>query len=201
MLIGYRCKVCGAPVDPETGYCHYCDTLNFKPIIRKPIKDERPRIIVRGGDEEAEIFPQELSLTLEEEPMIEITSLDDDGRRFMPAIRHNQYAKFSVKTVLTEKQTAILRNQVFDAVFTGFRPGYAHEFKAYVSDFRISMLPRTIAYSDFDVVSVNPVDLWNTRKIHNPVLEMKCPICGADLDPEKSKCDYCGYWWIYSQER
>ena len=28
MLIGYRCKVCGAPVDPETGYCEYCGTDN-----------------------------------------------------------------------------------------------------------------------------------------------------------------------------
>lgn len=197
MLIGYRCKVCGAPVDPETGYCKYCDTLNAKPIANKPIKDERPRIIVRDGKSESEIFPQALSLTLEEDPMLEITSLDDD----ILAIWKRQYARFSVKTVLTEKQTAILRKQVFDAVFTGFRRGYAHEFKAYVSDFRISMSPRIIAYSDFDIVSVNPVDLWNTRRIHNPILEgMRCPICGADLDPEKSKCDYCGYWWIYSPE-
>ena len=202
MLIGYRCKVCGAPVDPETGYCKYCDTLNFKPIVDKPLKDDgRPRIIIRDEESEAEIFPQELSLTLEDDPMIEITSLGDVERRYIPAIRHNQHARFSVKTVLTEKQTAILRNQVFDTVFSGFRPGYAHEFKAYVSDFRISMLPRTITYSDFDIVSVNPVDLWNTRRIHNLILEgMRCPICGADLDPEKSKCDYCGYWWIYSPE-
>ena len=202
MLIGYRCKVCGAPVDPRTGYCQYCDTMNFKPIIRKPLKDDgKPRIIVRDGKSEAEIFPQKLSLTLEDDPMLEITSLSDVERRYIPAIRHCQYARFSVKTNLSEKQTEILRKIVFDTVFTGFRIGYAHEFKAYVSDFRISMSPSTIAYSDFDIVSVNPVDLWNTRKIHNPILEgMRCPICGADLDPEKSKCDYCGYWWIYSPE-
>ena len=203
MLIGYRCKVCGAPVDPETGYCQYCDTLNFKPIINKPIKDDgRPRIIIRDGESELEILPYALSLTLEEDPMIEITSLGDVERRYIPAIQHCQYARFSVKANFSEKQTDILlRNIVFDTVFTGFRPGYAHEFKAYASDFRISMLPSTIAYSDFDIVSVNPVDLWNTRKIHNPILEgMRCPICGADLDPEKSKCDYCGYWWIYSPE-
>ena len=203
MLIGYRCKVCGAPVDPETGYCQYCDTMNFKPIIRKQLKDDgKPRIIVRDGKDEAEIFPQELSLTVEEDPMIEITSLGDVERRYIPAIQHCQYARFSVKANFSEKQTEILlRNIVFDTVFTGFRPGYAHEFKAYASDFRISMLPSTIAYSDFDIVSVNPVDLWNTRRIHNTILEgMKCPICGADLDPEKSKCDYCGYWWIYSPE-
>ena len=203
MLIGYRCKVCGAPVDPETGYCQYCDTMNFKPIIRKQLKDDgKPRIIVRDGKDEAEIFPQELSLTVEEVPMIEITSLGDVERRYIPAIQHCQYARFSVKANFSEKQTDILlRNIVFDTVFTGFRPGYAHEFKAYASDFRISMLPSTIAYSDFDIVSVNPVDLWNTRRIHNTILEgMKCPICGADLDPEKSKCDYCGYWWLYSPE-
>ena len=112
MLIGYRCKVCGAPVDPETGYCQYCDTLNFKPIINKPIKDDgRPRIIIRDSESELEILPYALSLTLEELPMIEITSLGDVERRYIPAIQHNQYARFSVETYFTFESIGILQNQ------------------------------------------------------------------------------------------
>ena len=202
MLIGYRCKVCGAPVDPETGYCKYCDTLNFKPIIRKPIKDDgKPRIVIRDGKDEAETFPREISLTLEEEPMIEITSLDDHGRRFIPTIQHNQYARFSVHTYFTAKLIGILTHSVFDVVFTGFRVGYAHEFKGYAQNIKSEFSVNSIVDTHFDIVSVNPVDMWNTRRIHNLILEgMRCPICGAGLDPEKSKCDYCGYWWIYSPE-
>ena len=198
MLIGYRCKVCGAPVDPETGYCHYCDTLNFKPIIRKPIKDERPRIIVRDGDEEAEIKPSGLSLTLEDAVSIN-PGRSIDGK--MLPLRHNQYARFSASTYLTIKAIGILTKPVFDVVFTGFRQGYAHEFKAYSENIETIFAVNEIVETTFDIVSVNPVDLWNTRRIHDPILEgMKCPICGADLDPEKSKCDYCGYWWIYSPD-
>lgn len=198
MLIGYRCKVCGAPVDPETGYCHYCDTLNFKPIIRKPIKDERPRIIVRDGNEEAEVKPSGLSLTLEDAVSIN-PGRSIDGK-ILP-LRRNQYARFSASTYLTIKAIGILTKPVFDVVFTGFRRGYAHEFKAYSENMETIFAVNEIVETTFDIVSVHPVDLWNSRRIHNPILEgIKCPICGADLDPEKSKCDYCGYWWIYSPE-
>lgn len=202
MLIGYRCKVCGAPVDPETGYCQYCDTLNFKPIINKPIKDDgRPRIIIRDSESELEILPHALSLTLEESPMIEITSLGDVERRYIPAIQHNQYARFSVETYFEFESIGILQKPVFDVVFTGFRAGYAHEFEGYVANMETHFPINETAATRFDIVSVHPVDFWNTRRIHNPILEgMRCPICGADLDPEKSKCDYCGYWWIYSPE-
>lgn len=203
MLIGYRCKVCAAPVDPETGYCHYCDTLNFKPIIRKPLKEEKPRVIVREGGKEVEIRPTVLSLTLEDTPLIEVTPLGDDGRRFIPGIRNDQYARFSAEAyVSAEAQSILLDSPTFDVVFTGFQPGYAHEFKGYVQNLQLPefAIGRILEFS-FDIVSVNPVDLWNTRRIHNPILEgMRCPICGANLDPEKSKCDYCGYWWIYSSE-
>ena len=202
MLIGYRCKVCGAPVDPETGYCKYCDTLNFKPIINKPLKDdEKPRIIIRNGDDEAEIAPKQLTLTLEDVPLLEVTALGDDYRRFIPAIQHNQYARFSAYTYLTARTIGILTRPVFDVVFTGFRQGYAHEFKGYAQSIETTISMNQFAYTHFDIVSVKPVDLWNTRRIHNQILEgMRCHICGADLDPEKSKCDYCGYWWIYSPE-
>ena len=131
MLIGYRCKVCGAPVDPETGYCHYCDTLNSKPIIRKPIKDERPRIIVRDGNEKAEIKPSGLSLTLED--AVSINPCRSIDGKILP-LRHNQYARFSAHTYLTAKAIGILTQPVFDVVFTGFRAGYAHEFKGYAQN-------------------------------------------------------------------
>lgn len=141
MLIGYRCKVCGAPVDPKIGYCKYCNILNFKPIIRKPLKDDgKPRLIVRSGDKETELTPTK-------------------------------------------------------------RVGYAHEFERFAQRIDQNIWISNDPMWRFDIASVRPVDFWNTRRIHNPVLEgMRCPICGADLDPEKSKCDYCGYWWIYSQD-
>lgn len=202
MLIGYRCKVCGAPVDPETGYCQYCDTMNFKPIIRKPLKDDgKPRLIVRSRDKEAELTPTKLSLTLEDDPLLEVTSLGDDYRRFIPAIRHTQYARFSVQTNLTEEAVDVLSNPIFDVVFTGFRVGYAHEFEGFAQYMDQNIWISNDPMWRFDIVSVRPVDFWNTSRIHNPILEgMRCPICGADLDPEKSKCDYCGYWWIYSPD-
>lgn len=204
MLIGYRCKVCGAPVDPKTGYCKYCDTLNFKPIIRKPLKDDgKPRIIIRDGYKEAEINPLRLSLTVEEPQIIEVTSLTDTTRRFIPGIvdHGGQYARFSASTYITNNAIDILTQPVFDVVFTGFRQGYAHEFKGYTENMETVFSVNAIAETKFDIVSVNPVDLWNTRRIHNPIMEgMRCPICGAPLDPDKSKCDYCGYWWLYSPE-
>lgn len=202
MLIGYRCKVCGAPVDPETGYCKYCDTLNFKPTINKPTKDERPRIIVRDGSNKVEVEPRNVTISMEPTPpMIDITSLEDTERRFIAGFVTPQYARFSATAHLTNTAINILSRPIFDVVFTGFQKGYAHEFQAYTKELEVAMEVNAITEMTFDIISVKPVDLWNTRKIHNPILEgMKCPICGAPLDPEKSKCDYCGYWWLYSPE-
>ena len=201
MLISYRCKVCGAPIDPETGYCEYCDTMNFKPIIRRPIKDEKPRIIVRDGDKEAEIKPTKLALTMESSQMIEITMCDDTERKFIPGIVNNQYARFSVESYMTADVARILKSPTFDVVFTGFVNGYGHKFLAYAENVSLSMFGGKDIINHFDIVSVHPVDLWNIRRIHNPIIEgMRCPICGAALDTEKSKCDYCGYWWVYSPE-
>lgn len=201
MLIGYRCKVCGAPIDPETGYCKYCDTLNFNPIVDKPLINEKPRIIVRHENEEAEIEPLELSLSLERTPMIDVTMLEDTTRRYIAGFADNQYARFSVKSYAKMDAINILRQPSFDVVSTGFRKGYGHEFLAYTDNVGLSFFGGKDIINYFDIVSVKPVDLWNTRRIHNQILEgMRCPICGADLGPEKSKCDYCGYWWIYSPE-
>lgn len=201
MLIGYRCKVCGAPVDPEVGYCKYCDTVNFKPIINGSKRVEKPRIIVRDGSDEVEINPTEIKLSMETTPMIEITSLADTERRFIAGCVTPQYARFSATAHITNTAINILYRPIFNVVFTGFKKGYAHEFRAYMQNMETTIEMNAIAEMTFDIVSVNPVDLWNTRKIHNAITEgMRCPICGAPLDPEKSKCDYCGYWWLYSPE-
>ena len=141
MLIGYRCKVCGAPVDPETGYCKYCDTLNTKPIINKPVKHERPKIIVRKDGREAEIKPSELYLHMDD--CVDFVTRDIDGR--MNPYIVQQYAHFEARAVITQDSLRILSSHVFDTVFTGFKPGYAHEFKAYMSNIQMPSLSTTFA--------------------------------------------------------
>lgn len=193
MLIGYRCKVCGAPVDPETGYCHYCDTLNFKPVIDRSVKIVRPQIIIRRKENEIKITPVELSLRFEQSA--DMAGRDIDGYIHKTIMR--QYVKIDVGAIIAPKDMGfIFKPDIFDCVITNLKPGYAHNFKAYLNNPVTRFSPNVVPETELEIVSINPVDLWNEMKLHKPIpIGMKCPICGADLDPEKPKCDYCGYFW------
>ena len=204
MLIDYRCKVCGAPVDPETGYCKYCDTLNFKPI-KKPMEKMTPRLIVRDdAGNEAKLNPSALSIDFFDDLSMNMSmGRDYEGRLLVSSVSHKKMVSFHVKTqAMTLNLVNILQQPVYEAVFTGFRLGYGHEFRAYTSDMELPFFSvNSILTTSFDVNSFHPLDFWNEMKVHNTIMEgIRCPICGAELDPEKSKCDYCGYWWIYSPE-
>jgi hypothetical protein len=194
MLIGYKCKVCGAPVDPETGYCKYCDTLNPKPSKSNYPLNESPRIYIHEGDNKKEIKPIRLNVGLDS---IQTSIVTEDGCKEFNTL---QYVTLSITAPLQDDVFSILSLKTFQVTCTGFFSGYAHMFTGYIKGWYCHSTDVDINYN-LDIASLNPVDFWNTRKIYlPPIYPMKCPVCGAMLNPEKKNCDYCGYWWIYSPE-